>query len=67
MKMFEFLLKFHWSLFLKVQLNNLVSVQVMPGAKQATSLYLSQRWPISMTRIYVASTRYIKQDTAYIQ
>ena len=45
MKMFEFRLKFHWSLFLRVQLTIFQYwFRLWLGAVQATSHYLNQWW-----------------------
>ena len=53
MKMYEFWLKFHWSLFLRVQLT--ISQHWFRewfGAGQVTSHYLNQCWPSSLTDIF---------------
>ena len=56
MKMFVFCFKFHWSLFLRVQLTIFQHwFRYWLGADQATSHYLSQWWPSSLT--YICSTR----------
>ena len=55
MKMFEFRLKFHWSLFLKVQLTIFQHwFRKWLGAVQATSHYLNQWWLV-YRRIYASS------------
>ena len=52
MKMFEFRLKFHWSLFLKVQLTIFQQwFRYWLGAVQATSHYVNQWWLV-YRRIY---------------
>ena len=54
MKIFEFRLKFHWSLFLRVQLTIFQHwFRKWLGAVQATSHYLNQWW-LSYRRIYVS-------------
>ena len=56
MKSFVFWLKFHWSVFLRVQLT--ISQRWFRwwlGADQATSHYLNQCWPSSLT--HICSTR----------
>ena len=54
MKMFEFRLKFHWSLFLRVQLTIFQHwFRQWLGAVQATSHYLNQWWLI-YRRIYAS-------------
>ena len=54
MKMFEFRLKFHWSLFLRYQLTIFQHwFRYWLGAVQATSLYLNQWWLVYW-RIYVS-------------
>ena len=53
-KMQEFRLKFHWSLFLKVQLTIFHHwFRQWLGGEQATSHYLNQWWPSSTTHICV--------------
>ena len=52
MKMFEFRLKFHWNLFLRVQLTIFQHwFRYWLGAVQATSHYLNQWW-LDYRRIY---------------
>ena len=54
MKMFEFRLKFHWSLFLRVQLTKIQHwFRKLLGAGQATSHYRKQWWLIYW-RIYAS-------------
>ena len=54
MKMFEFRLKFHWSLFLRVQLTIFQHwFRKWLGANQATSHYLDQWW-LDYRRIYAS-------------
>ena len=54
MKMFEFRLKFHWSLFLRVQLTIFRHwFRWWLGAVQATSHYLNQWW-LDYRRIYAS-------------
>ena len=51
-KMFEFQLKIHWSLFIRVQLT--ISqhwFRYWVGAEKAASYYLNQWWPSSLTHI----------------
>ena len=51
-------LKFHWSLFLGVQLTILQHLfRLWLGADQATSLYLNQWWPRLSTHICVTPQR----------
>ena len=52
MKSFVFWFEFHWSLFLKVQLTiSQCWFRWWLGAEQATSHYLNQCWPRSLTHI----------------
>ena len=54
MKMLEFRLKFHWSLFLRVQLTIIQHLfRWWLGADQATSHYLNQWW-LDYQRIYAS-------------
>ena len=54
MKMFEFRLKFHWSLFLRVQLTIFQHwFRKWLGAVQATSHFLNQWW-LDYRRIYAS-------------
>ena len=54
MKMFEFRLKLHWTMFLKVQLTIFQHwFRQLLGAEQATSHYLNQCWPSSTMHICV--------------
>ena len=54
MKTYEFPLRLHWSLSLKVQINNIPTlVQIMLGADQATNHYLNQCWSVYW-RIYAS-------------
>ena len=60
MKMFEFRLKFHWSLFLKVQLTIFQHwFRLWLDAEQATSHYLNQWWPSSTTHICVTRPQWV--------
>ena len=60
MKMFESRLKFHWSLFLKVQLKRFQHwFRKWLGAEQATSHYLNQWWLSSMTHICVTWPQWV--------
>ena len=62
MKMFELRLKFHWSLFLRVQLTIFQHrFRWWLGAVQATSHYLNQWWPSSTTQICVTRPQRFKQ------
>ena len=57
MKMFEFQLKFHWSLFLRFQLTIFQHwLRLWLGADQATSHYLNQLW-LDYRRIYICVSR----------
>ena len=63
-KKYEFQLKFHWSLFLRVQLT--ISepwFRQWLGAEQATSHYLNQWWPSLLTHICVARLNELISDT----
>ena len=61
--MFEFRLKFYWSLFLEVQLTIFQHcLRQWVGAEQATSHYLNQWWPSSMTHICVTWPQWVKQS-----
>ena len=54
MKMYEFRLKFHWSLFLRLQLTIVQYwFRQWHGADQATSHYLNQWWSSLLTHIRV--------------
>ena len=62
MKMFEFPLKCHWSLFLKVQLTIFQHrFRYWLGVEEATSRYLNQWWPSSTTHICVTRPQWVKQ------
>ena len=66
MKIFEFRLKFHWSLFLKVQFTIFQHwFRQWLGAEQATSHYLNQWWPSSMTHICVTRPQWVKSKCFY--
>ena len=52
-KKYEYRLKFHWSLFLRVQIIFQHWFRKWLGADQATSHYLNQSWPNSLKRITV--------------
>ena len=57
MKMFQFIIKYHWSLFPMVQLTNIPAFHWFRswlGAEQATSHYLNQWWPRLPT--YIGTT-----------
>ena len=61
LKMFNFPLKFHWNLFLWVQLiifHHWFTQWL--GAKQATSHYLNQYWPMLWTHICVTQPQCVK-------
>ena len=59
--MFEFRLKFHWRLFLKVQLTIFQHwFRYWLGAEQATSHYLNQWWPSSTTHTCVTRPQWGK-------
>ena len=61
-KIIEFWFRFHWNLFLGVQLP--ISQQLFRqwlGVKQAISNNQSQRWPSSLTPICSTRRRWIKQ------
>ena len=61
MKMFEFRLKFHWIMFLKVQLTIFQHLfRKWLGVKQATSHYLNQWWHNSQTNICVTRPQRFK-------
>ena len=54
MKMLEFRIKFHWSLFIRIQLTIFQHwIRWWPGADQATSHYLNQWW-LDYRRIYAS-------------
>ena len=58
--MFKFRLKFHWSLFPRIQLT--ISqhwFRQWLGAEQATSHYLKQWWPNSMMHICIARPQWV--------
>ena len=58
--MCEFRLKFHWSLFLRVQLTIFQHwFRQWLGAEQATSHYLNQWWPSSTTHICVTRPQWV--------
>ena len=59
MKIYEFWLKFHWSLFLRFQLTIYHHwFRYWLGAVQATSHYLNQGWPSSLTHIYISQPQW---------
>ena len=63
MKMYEFRLKFHWSLFLRVQLTIFQYwFRWWLGAEQATSHYLNQWWPSSTTHVCVTRPRWVNSS-----
>ena len=63
MKMFEFRLKFHCSLFLKFQLTiNQHWFRYWLGAEQATSHYLTQWWPSWITHICLIQPQWVNSD-----
>ena len=60
MKKFDFWLKFHWSLFLRVQLTITQHwFRWWLGAEKATSHYLKQGWPDSLTHICGTMGRWV--------
>ena len=60
MKMLEFWLTFHWSLFLRVQLTIFQHwFRWWLGAQQATSHYLNQWWPSSTKNICVTRPQWV--------
>ena len=60
MRKHEFRLKFHWSLFLRVQLTKFQQwFRLWLGADRATSHYLKQCWPSSPTHICVTRGRWV--------
>ena len=60
MKMFEFRLKFHWSLFLKVKSTIFQHwFWSWLGAKQRTSHHLNQWWPSSTTHLCVTRPHWV--------
>ena len=60
MEMFEFRLKFHWNLFLRVQLIILQHwFRKWLGAEPATSHYLNQWWPTLVTHICVPRPQWV--------
>ena len=62
----EYGLKFHWSLFPRVQSTILQHwVRWWLGADQATSHYLNQWWPIPPTYICSTGERWVKWWTVY--
>ena len=62
MKMLEFWFKFHWNLFLGVQLTiNQHWFRQWLDAKQATSHYLNQCWPSSLTHICSTRERWVSE------
>ena len=64
MKTFEFRLKFHWSLFLRVQLTiSQHRFREWLGADQATSHYLNQWCPRLSTYIYVTPPQWVNTAT----
>ena len=63
MKMFEFRLKFRWSLFLKFQLTiNQHWFRYWLGAEQATSHYLTLWWPSWITHICLIQPQWVNSD-----
>ena len=70
MKMLEFRLRFHWSLFLRVQLTIFQHWFRWLGAGQATSHYLNQWWLVYyiyiVTHICVTRPQWVKKDCATI-
>ena len=60
MKSFVFWFKFHWSLFLKIELKiSLHWSRCWLDAKQVTSHYLNQCWPNSMTHICCITGKWV--------
>ena len=67
MKPGVFLFKFHWVLFLMVQLTiNHQCLRQWLGADQVTSHYLSHWWPCSMTHICVTLPQWVSQYLCFI-
>ena len=63
MKIFEFRLKFHWSLFLSVQLTLFQHwFRWWLGAVQATSHYLNQWWSSQPTHICVTRPQWVNSS-----
>ena len=61
MKMFELRIKFHWSLFLMVQLTmNQHCFRLWLGVEQVPTHYLKQWWPSSMTYICGTWPKWVK-------
>ena len=61
MKMHEFRLRFHWSLFLRFELTIFQHwFRQWLGADQATSHYLNQWWLILLTHICVTRPQWVK-------
>ena len=64
MKIFEFRLKFHWSLFLRVQLTIFQHLfRYWFGAVQATSHYLNQWWSSQLTHICVTRLQWVNNQS----
>ena len=64
MKIYEFRLTFHWSLFPRVQLTIIQHwFRWWLGAEQATSLYLNQCWSSFLTHICVTRPQRVKQGS----
>ena len=60
MKMYEFRLEFHWSLFLRVQLTIFQHwFRWWLGAVQATSHYMNQWWSNQLTHICVTRPQWV--------
>ena len=62
MKMLEFRLRFHWSLFAGAQLTIFQHwFRQWLGADQGTSHYLNQWWPTLVTHICVSRPQWVKE------
>ena len=67
MKMFEFRLKFHWSLFLRFQLTIFQHwLRLWLGADHATSHYLNQWW-LDYRRIYIYASLGLNELSGCVQ
>ena len=66
MKNFDFWLKFHWSLFLRVQLTLTQHwFRLWLGAESATSHYLSQCWPDSLMHRCDTRGRWVNHELCH--
>ena len=67
MKKHEFCLRFHWSLFLRVQLTIFHHwFRLWLGADQATSHFLERWWPCLLTHMCVTRPQWVKSTSLYI-